>query len=221
MAVSRARKRASWIDPDARDTQQEMAPRVENGAPQLYSLAEAAAITKRNPELLRRWCASGRLACRRIGASWIIQRRELERIDGMPKRGMRRPPRSDAIADLGVLRPGLRAEVESCLEPGETVRVVVVGAEDAALVATERRVFLARDGVLVHDARLGVAATWPLRSLRRVQLEVGAATGALILTPQDPDDRALVVVLARPHLARAQAATDVLRELLDAAGSYR
>jgi hypothetical protein len=194
--------------------------RAAQGISDLLPLLEAAAATGRNPELLRRWCASGRIHCRRVGPTWAIERSELEQIVAMPKRGRRTRPDEIDVADLGVLPDALRREVQDCLESGEGVRVVVPGTEDAALIATQQRVFLARDGVLVRDPQGRQVVAWPLGQLRRVQLEVGAGSGALVITPQNPDDRALVIVLARPHLARAEAASNALRGLLEAAGSY-
>lgn len=196
------------------------ASRITARPPGILSLAEAATATGRNPELLRRWCVAGRLSCERVGRDWRIGVDQLERIEAMPRRGGHPLLTSGTIEDLDVLPASLREEVRGCLEPDEDVRVVVLGTEDAAIVATHQRVFVARDGVLWKDPATGDAVAWPLERLRRVQIEVGAASGVLVLTPRDPDDRALVLVLARPHLGRAQAAADRLRDLLELAGSY-
>jgi hypothetical protein len=48
---------------------------------------------------------------------------------------------------------------------------------------------------------------------------LSSAAGALVITPADPDDRALVVLLARPQLARAEAAADAIRGLIGTAES--
>jgi hypothetical protein len=183
------------------------------------TLAEAATASGRNPELLRRWCVAGRLPCRRVGRDWVIAGDDMGAVERMPRRGERRPA-GLVLDDLSILSSAVGAGVRECLEPDETVRVVLAGAEDSALVVTSRRAFVVRDGVLVTDPQSGLVAAWPLDRIRRGQLEAGAATGALVLTPADPDDRALVLVLARPHLARASVATTLLRELLQAAGSY-
>jgi hypothetical protein len=185
----------------------------------LLTLQEAAAATGRNPELLRRWCAAGRIRCQRIGRDWVIDASDLAAVEAMPRRGVGTMTQI-ALDDLATLPPELRAEVEKCLDAGEVVRVVVLGIEGSALVLTDRKVLVARDGVLVTEPKRGRVAVWPLGRIRRVQLDAGASAGALVLTPQDPDDRALTVVLARPHLARAEAATTAIRALLDGAGSY-
>jgi excisionase family DNA binding protein len=181
-------------------------------AGRVLTIAEAARITGRNPELLRRWCAGGRLRARRMGRDWIIDRSELQQIEGMPRRRVSDDRTRIQIDDLGILSPPLRTE--DCLGDRERVRVVVPGVEDSALVATDRRIFMARDGVMVTDPESGEPAGWPLSGLRRVQFDSASGTGALVMTPVDPDRRALVVVLARPHLARAEAAADALRTLL-------
>jgi helix-turn-helix protein len=183
------------------------------------TLAEVAAATGRNPELLRRWCAAGRIRCQRIGRDWVIDASDLAAVKGMPRRGEGKMTQI-ALDDLATLPASLRGEVEGCLEKGETVRVVVLGIEGSAIIVTDRKVLVARDGVLVTEPERGRVAVWPLNRIRRVQLDAGASAGALVLTPQDPDDRALVAVLARPHLDRAQAATTAIRDLLERAGSY-
>lgn len=176
------------------------------------TLQEAAQATRRNAELLRRWCVSGRIRGQRFGRDWLLPGAELERIDRMPRRGMRHAPET-ALGDRGLLSDGVNAELDDCLEPGEEVRVVLVGAEDAALVATDMRLFVVRDGALVH-AGLDTPAGWPLGGLAHVQIELGTATGALVVTGRDPTDRAIVLVLTRPHLDRARAGADALRGLL-------
>jgi hypothetical protein len=188
-------------------------------AAQLLTLTEVALITGRNAELLRRWCVAGRIRCQRVGRDWVIEGADIGAVQGMPRRGVGTMTRM-AIDDLSALPESLRKSVEECLEEGETVRAVVLGIEGSAIILTAQKALVARDGVLVTEPEEGRVAVWPLSRIRRVQLDAGASGGALVLTSQDPDDRALVVVLARAHLERAEAATDVIRGLLDAAGSY-
>ncbi|HET7726605.1 MAG TPA: helix-turn-helix domain-containing protein [Candidatus Limnocylindrales bacterium] len=179
----------------------------------LLTLLDVAARTERNPELLRRWCASGRIPCQRVGRDWLIDAADLPIIEAMPRRGM--TPRAQIdLGDLGVLAAPLRAEVEACLEPGERVRVVVPGVEGSALVVTDRKILVSRDGVLVREPGHGRVATWPLEWVERLQLTTATASGALVLSPSDPTDRALVLLLGRPHLERAGAATTELRRLV-------
>lgn len=182
----------------------------------LLTLTEVASITGRNAELLRRWCVSGRIRCQRVGRDWLVDHADLGAIEGMPRRGMTR--RSDiSLDDLNALAEGLREQVEGCLEPDETVRVVLPGVEDSAIIVTDRKVLVARDGVLVREPEHGRVAVWATDWAQRVQLTTASSTGALVLTPADPEDRALVLLLGRPHLPRAEAATTELRRVFQAA----
>jgi hypothetical protein len=185
----------------------------------LLSLVEAAARTGRNPELLRRWCASGRIPCERIGRDWLIGLDQLDSIEAMPRRGVNKASGIE-LATLDVLPRGLADAVRGCLKEGEAVREVVVGIEDSALIATTHRLFVARDGTLVTDPQSGVIAAWPLEWVRRVVLTTGAAAGALVISPAEAGDRPLVLVLGRPHLARADAAAASLRRRLAAIGVF-
>ena len=186
---------------------------------QVLPLADVAERTGRNAELVRRWCAAGRIRCHRIGRDWMIEPGELARIQAMPTRGKRKERTMD-VRGLDVLAPGLVAALHDCLEPDETVHEVIAGIEDSALIATDTRIFVARDGVLVTEPEHGEVAVWPLDWPRRIQLTAGAAAGALVLTSQDPTDRPLVLVLAKPHLQRAEAATASLRSRLVANGNF-
>lgn len=185
----------------------------------LLTLADAAARTGRNAELLRRWCAAGRIPCHRVGRDWMVDPADIASIEGMPRRGMTKGG-ARALGDLGILSPGLQEAVRACLDDGEVVREVVLGIEDSALVATTRRIFMAHDGTLVTDPQSGRVATWPLDWVRRIQLTAGASAGALVLTSQDPSDRPLVVVLGRPGLVRAEDLVASLRARLVANGNF-
>jgi hypothetical protein len=169
-------------------------------------------------ELLRRWCAGGRIPCRMRGRDWFIARGDLRAIELMPRRRVSRP--SGDLADRSVLNADLNREIDDCLEQGEEVRIVLPGVEDSALIATDRRVLMARDSVLVSNPGDGKPVAWDLGRFRRVQLDRSSSLGALVMTARDTDDRAVVLLLSRPNLDRAEAAADALRGLLEKAGSY-
>lgn len=186
---------------------------VRVSAVRLLTLTEAASLTGRNAELLRRWCVSGRIRCQRVGRDWLVDHADLAIIEGMPRRGVTKRAET-AVDNLDVLGAALRDAVEGCLEEGERIHVVIPGVEDSAIIVTDRKVLVARDGVLVTEPEHGRVAVWPLDWTQRVQLTTASATGALVLTPADPEDRALVLLLGRPHLARAEAAATELRRVL-------
>jgi hypothetical protein len=52
-------------------------------------LAEAARLSGRHPDLLRRWCASGRIEGFRVGRTWAVTQREVERLAQLPARRRR------------------------------------------------------------------------------------------------------------------------------------
>jgi hypothetical protein len=60
------------------------------------TLSQVAVRTGRHPELLRQWCASGRLPCARVGGSWVMLERDVALIDGIASRTRR--PREQAAA---------------------------------------------------------------------------------------------------------------------------
>lgn len=53
------------------------------------TLSQVAARTGRHPELLRQWCAAGRIPCERLGGSWVIREDDLALIDRMATRARR------------------------------------------------------------------------------------------------------------------------------------
>lgn len=192
---------------------------LRSGDAEHLTLLEVAHATGRNVELLRRWCIAGRIPCERLGRDWFIDQAALPQINAMPSRRVSEHRRS--LDDRSVLNRELNREVDDCLEPGEQVRVVVPGVEASGLVVTDRKVLVVRDGVLVASPKSRGPAVWPLTSLRRVQFDQSSAAGALVITPVNPDDRALVVLLARPHLAQAEAAADAIRGLLESVDETR
>jgi hypothetical protein len=58
------------------------------------TLSQVAMRTGRHPELLRQWCARGRIPCARVGGSWVLRERDLSLVDGIARRA--RQPRVDA-----------------------------------------------------------------------------------------------------------------------------
>ena len=53
------------------------------------TLSQVAVRTGRHPELLRQWCAGGRLPCARFGGSWVMLERDVALIDGIASRARR------------------------------------------------------------------------------------------------------------------------------------
>src|SRR4051794_13583033 len=59
--------------------------------PRYLTLRQVATRTGRHPELLRQWCAVGRIPCQRVGGSWVLRAEDVALVDGIAKRGARSP----------------------------------------------------------------------------------------------------------------------------------
>jgi hypothetical protein len=71
--------------------------------------------------------------------------------------------------------------IESSLEPGETIEVVIAGPSNQAVVGTDRRAFIYKKGFMA-GATLGSELTsWDYRNLVGVQLHTGMMSGAVVL----------------------------------------
>jgi hypothetical protein len=66
------------------------------GGSRVVPLAEAARLSGRHPDLLRRWCATGRIDGVRVGRTWAVTRREVERLSRLPARRRHGTEESDA-----------------------------------------------------------------------------------------------------------------------------
>ena len=66
------------------------------------TLSQVAVQTGRHPELLRQWCAAGRLPCTRVGGSWVLRERDLALVSRIARRtrsgGAAPPAHTDAGA---------------------------------------------------------------------------------------------------------------------------
>jgi hypothetical protein len=58
------------------------------------TLSQVAVRTGRHPELLRQWCAAGRIPCLRLGGSWVVREEDLALLDRIATRTRRRPEAS-------------------------------------------------------------------------------------------------------------------------------
>jgi excisionase family DNA binding protein len=53
------------------------------------TLEQAATRTNRHPDLLRRWCATGRVKATRIGRHWLLEEADLAAVASLPTRQRR------------------------------------------------------------------------------------------------------------------------------------
>lgn len=111
-------------------------PGVRASRPRYLSLAEVARLTGRHPELLRQWCAAGRLPCERIGGSWAILEEHLPLVHGQPARGRRRA--GEAVVERrSVVAAVFTDATRGRLVHGELVRRYALDAADAAVAPLE------------------------------------------------------------------------------------
>jgi len=66
------------------------------------TLSQVSVRTGRHPELLRQWCAAGRIPCLRLGGSWVVREEDLALIGRIATRARRRP--ESALARSGRTR---------------------------------------------------------------------------------------------------------------------
>ncbi len=67
------------------------------------------------------------------------------------------------------------------LFPNETTKVIIPGLSDTAMIATDRRVFIFKKGMLGGATFGSKTASWDYKNLSGVQIETGSITGVLSL----------------------------------------
>ena len=126
------------------------------------------------------------------------------------------------LEDRTQLSKRLNDLLDEQLLAGEEVQVIVRGASDAAMVATNRRLISMNRDVSWGWAANTKAVAYELRDLTGVLFEDGLVTGAFsvqgvgIVPTRDPGD-AHRLVLYRNQYEQARRATVRLRELIAAA----
>jgi hypothetical protein len=149
---------------------------MTDASPAYLTLSQVAARTGRHPELLRQWCAAGRIPCQRLGGSWVVLERDLPLLEAMATRGRRRSrglaPRSGERRLLAAVfeqasrasqaSEALRARLRLDDEAIETGPIgvgtlsalgltVVAGRVPAELVLDARRILAAYGGRIIAE----------------------------------------------------------------------
>lgn len=117
------------------------------------TLSQVSARTGRHPELLRQWCASGRIPCQRLGGSWVLREEDLALLDGIATRARH-------TARKVKLEPAGR----------RVIAAVFDDATRAAAAADALRLRLDLDATAIETSSVG------LRSLGALGLTVVAGT---------------------------------------------
>jgi hypothetical protein len=105
------------------------------------TLSQVAARTGRHPELLRQWCAAGRIPCQRLGGSWVVMEHDLPLLERMATRTRRR---TAAASPPSGRRRLLVAVFEETARAGEA--------------ATALRARLALDDSAIETGPIGIGA---------------------------------------------------------------
>jgi helix-turn-helix protein len=116
--------------------------------PSYLTLSQVSLRTGRHPELLRQWCARGRVPCARVGGSWVIREHDLGLVDGIARRS-----RQTRAGPAAVDHP-------------ERTRIIAAVFDDDGLAGTaadalRERLRLSHDAV--GTTSLGLTALAPLR----------------------------------------------------------
>src|SRR4051812_3328644 len=116
--------------------------------PAYLTLSQVSLRTGRHPELLRQWCARGRIPCTRVGGSWVLREQDVALVDGIARRA--RPPKGEAVA----------------VAHSDRTRIIAAVFDDDGLATTVADAL--RDRLqLAHDAlgttSLALTALAPLR----------------------------------------------------------
>jgi putative oligomerization/nucleic acid binding protein len=85
------------------------------------------------------------------------------------------------LQDVSQLHPDAEYELNKNLVPGETVRVIIRGSDDLAMIGTDRRAFVFKKGWMSGAAFGQKFISWDYRNLAGVQLETGSMNGVLAL----------------------------------------
>jgi hypothetical protein len=100
--------------------------------PDYVTLAQVAASTGRHPELLRQWCAAGRLPCRRVGGSWVLRASDIQLVDRIKRRVRVRPggkPKLERAAGSRVVAAAFIDPVAAAQAEADLTGLPVDGAE--------------------------------------------------------------------------------------------
>ncbi len=111
------------------------------------------------------------------------------------------------------LAPEIALAVDRELLPGERIEVSVPGVNRGAIVATGRRIFLAKRGELVPDGN-GGHRTWRLDQVRDISFEPDRIAGTIVIHPVDPAARSIVLLFDERIVDDVREAVERLRRLV-------
>jgi hypothetical protein len=179
------------------------------------TLSQVAARTGRHPELLRQWCAAGRIPCQRLGGSWLLREADLPLLDRMATRARRRTrahaPRTgrrrllaavfEEAARAEEAMDGLRTRLkvdDGAIEAGPIGvgrlgalgLTVVAGQVAEELVLDARRILGSFGGKIVADleAEPSASSSRPVRSAAGLGQASTEPNTSAALSPPNPNE---------------------------------
>jgi hypothetical protein len=83
--------------------------------------------------------------------------------------------------------PKLKNTLDSILEPGEQVKVIIRGAFNQFVVGTTKRIVVHKTGFMSGKTFGGKTSSWEYRNVTSVELTVGAMSGVLVIRAAGED----------------------------------
>jgi len=138
---------------------------------------------------------------------------------------------ANALTDRSRLHKKCNQELDANLAPGETVRVIITGPSNPAVIGTDRRVFIYKKGFMAGATFGAELTSWDYRNLVGVQLHTGMMSGAVVVQApgqsgtktnywgqgnEDPYKAPNAIPVVRPY-DQAKEGVAVLRQLVEAA----
>jgi hypothetical protein len=135
------------------------------------------------------------------------------------------------LADRSRLHAKANEQLDANLAEGETVEVVITGPSNQAIIGTDRRAFVWKQGFMAGATFGAEMTSWSYRSLVGVQIHTGMMSGAVVLQGAgqagtatsywktgdgDPYQAPNAIPLTRPF-DQAAAGVARLRQLIDIA----
>lgn len=137
-----------------------------------------------------------------------------------------------AIDDRRQLTKDANKLLDQNLAPGEVVRLIIRGTFSSALIGTDRRAFVSKQGMMGGVLFGKKLTSYDYRNLTGVHLETGVMSGVFALEgpgigsqdlsrwsqgKNDPDKAPHALALNRAHFDQAKAGAALLRQLIAAA----
>jgi len=136
-----------------------------------------------------------------------------------------------ALDDREQLHKDANQLIDENLMNGESVLAIVRGTYDSAAIATDRRIFIFKKGMMSGAAMAKKLVTWDYRAVTGVQVETGMVSGTFVIQAagaqvvdgsywstgkNDPAKASNALALTRDHFDQAKAGAAAIRQLVAA-----